>query len=148
MHCYWEICLKYSWTLIMVMILLDKRCSVQCNKLVVKELCIGGSVMKWRSTSFIIIGYCVMKHVVPLLSLILLLLLLLLLLFHIGKNKITIPQQLVRAAASFYEVLVPATPPSTSSLIIPNRWKINITKPQQLVRYRATSFLASNFHNC
>ena len=128
----------------MVMILLDKRFFVQCNKLVVKELCIGGSIMKWHSTSFIIIGHCVMKHVVPLLWLFLLQLLS----FYIGKNKITKPQQLVWAAAPFYEVIVPATPNSTHSLIIPNRWKINITKPQQFVRYRATSYLASIFHNC
>ena len=147
MHCYWESCLKYRWTVIMVMILLDKRFFVQCNKLVVQELCIGGYIMKWRSTSFIIIGHCVMKHVMPLLWLFLLLLLLQLLSFYIGKNKITKPQQLVWAAASFYEVIVPATPNSTHSLIIPNRWKINITKPQQFVRYRATSYLASNFHN-
>ena len=31
----------------MVMILLVKRCSVQCNKLVVKELCIGGCYNNW-----------------------------------------------------------------------------------------------------
>ena len=59
------------------------------------------------------------------------------------KNKITKPQQWVRAAASFYEVLVPTTI-TTPTCIIPNRQKMRglvIVGTQSDLVLRCTSFI-------